>query len=296
LNFLRHLFPILSPSFNPANDKKVLTKVFSNLDFYLPFRQHAPSLANARQKIYADIVRLASDDGVGFFNILAFRGVFFGSPFAKSDRYRWFHSLDDWKLFRATGKVEENKYEGEEYYIKKNCYGQSQTGRKLSLLSSYWDQRVLWKDFFGKPDKPTVSQVFRWLTSRVANQTSKTTSTLFENIGTLTALLICGDLVETGILPMPSTKEWAESIVKMGKGSKDGMELCGFVGKNSSQEDFCSAFESLDQALQRELQDEEKEAMGYNIIMLEHTLCKIKRISKSIKPEVLDSEIFEYHN
>lgn len=102
--------------------------------------------------------------------------------------------------------------------------------------------------------------------------------------------------METGILPMPSTKEWAESIVKMGKGSKDGMELCGFVGKNSSQEDFCSAFESLDQALQRELQDEEKEAMGYNIIMLEHTLCKIKRISKSIKPEVLDSEIFEYHN
>jgi hypothetical protein len=55
----------------PTNDK-IITKVCSNLDFYLPFRQHAPSLANARKAIYADPDRLMSDDGVGFFNILAF--------------------------------------------------------------------------------------------------------------------------------------------------------------------------------------------------------------------------------
>ena len=31
-------------------------------------------------------------------------------------------------------------------------------------------------------------------------------------------------------------------------------------------------------ALQTELTKEEKDVMGYNIVMLEHTLCKIKRI------------------
>ena len=75
--------------------ENVITKVCSNLDSYLPFRQHAPSLANARRVIYADVNQLASDDGVGFFNVLAFRGVFFGSPFATSDHCQWFNSLDD---------------------------------------------------------------------------------------------------------------------------------------------------------------------------------------------------------
>ena len=256
----------------PTNDK-VITKVCSNLDFYLPFRQQAPSLANARQSIYADPDRLVSDDGIGFFNILAFRGVFFGSPFAKSDHYRWFESLDDWENFQSAGIAwEANDYKGEEYYVKKNCYGQSQTGRKLSLLSSYWEQRLQWNDIFNKPEKPTVGRVFRWLTSRQAKSQS------FSNIGSLTALLICGDLVEAGVLSMPSAHEWAKSINKMGKGSKEGMETCGLVKKNCSTEDFCLAFSSLDEVLQTELSKEEKEDMGYNIIMLEHALCKIKRI------------------
>ena len=278
MNFLRHLLPILSPSFVPPKDKTVLTKVFSNLDYYLPFRRHAPSLSNARQEIYANIDRLASDDGVGFFNILAFRGVFFGSPFAQSDRYRWFHSLADWERFRAVGKEEEDKYKGQEYYVKKTCYGQAQTGRNLSLLSSYWNQRLLWNDLFKESEKPSVTQVFRWLTSSVTNDQTKKSTTLFPNIGNLSALLICGDLVEAGVLDMPSASEWARSINKMGKGSKAGMETCGLVKNGCGHEEFCEAFVSLDKALQAKLTKEEKDAMGYNIIMLEHALCKIKRI------------------
>ena len=278
MNFLRHLLPILSPSFVPPKNKTILTKVFSNLDYYLPFRQHAPSLSNARQEIYANIDRLTSDDGVGFFNILAFRGVFFGSPFAQSDRYRWFHSLADWELFRVTEKGEEDKYDGEEYYVKKNCYGQAQTGRDLSLLSSYWNQRLLWNDLFDGSEKPSVTQVFRWLISSVTKDKTKKSTTLFSNIGNLTGLLICGDLVEAGVLDMPSASEWALSINKMGKGSKAGMEMCGLVKKGCGREEFCKAFVSLDKALQTELTKEEKDVMGYNIVMLEHALCKIKRI------------------
>ena len=293
VKFLRHLLPILSSSFvAPPKTKKVISKVISNLDFYLPFRQHAPSLMNARREIYANVDRLASDNGVGFFNILAFRGVFFGSPFATSDHYRWFDSLTDWEHFRDTEKGEENKHNGEEYYVKKNCYGQSQNLRKLSLLPEYWNQRLLWNNTFNKSTKPTVTNVYRWLTSRDTNPETNATFTVFRNIGSLTALLICGDLVEAGILPMPSIGEWADSVAKMGKGSKWGMEMCGFIGKDSSREEFCDAFASLDQALQKELSEDEMAAMGYNIIMLEHALCKINRISTSLKKEVLYSEIF----
>jgi hypothetical protein len=83
-------------------------------------------------------------------------------------------------------------------------------------------------------------------------------------------------------LLMPSAREWAESIDKMGKGSKSGMVKCGLVREGCKREEFCGAFASLDQALQIELTNEEKDAMGYNIIMLEHALCKIKRIGVNL--------------
>ena len=283
VNFLRRLLPILSPAFVPPGNDTILTRVSRKLDNYLPFRRHAPSLSNARQHIYADIDRLKCNDGVGFFNILAFRGVFFGSPFAQSDRFRWFDSLADWELFRATGEEEEDGYNGEEYYVKKNCYGQSQPTRELSLLSSYWEKRLLWNDMFNQQKNPSVMQVYRWLISAVANNKGGTKkTTLFPNIGNLSALLICGDLVEAGILDMPSASDWAASINKMGKGSKDGMVTCGLVGTDCGREEFCKAFVSLDNALQAELTKEEKDRMGYNIIMLEHALCKIKRIGADL--------------
>ena len=98
LRFLRHLLPILSSTFVPPTTGKIMTKILPELDLFLPFRQHAPSLANARREIYADIA-FPGEDGAGFFNVLAFRGVFFGSPFAQSNRYRWFNTFADWKSF-----------------------------------------------------------------------------------------------------------------------------------------------------------------------------------------------------
>ena len=276
--FLRRLLPILSPSFVAPPNNDILIRVSSKLDYYLPFRQHAPSLSNARQHIYADIDRLKGNDGVGFFNILAFRGVFFGSPFSQSNRFRWFDSLADWEHFRATGDEEEDGYNNEEYYVKKNCYGQTQTTRELSLLSSYWENRLRWNDMFNQQEKPSVTRVFRWLTSAKINKETRKSTTLFPNIGQLTALLICGDLIEAGVLDMPSASDWAESIDKMGKGSKEGMVACGLVGPDCDRDGFCKAFVSLDNALQAELTKEEKDRMGYNIVMLEHALCKIKRI------------------
>ena len=273
--------PLLSPSFVPSEKNIVLTKVASDFDFYLPFRRHVPSLANAQRVIYADVDRLTSDDGVGLFNILAFRGVFFGSPFACSNHFRWFNSLADWKNFYNGQQEEAKKYDGEEYYVNKNCYGQAQIGRQLSLLDLYWDQRLLWNNKFNKFPKPTAGEVFAWLISRhpsVNKSTNKNkhSATLFHNIGCLTALLICGDLVEACVIPFPTAKEWAELIAKAKKGARAGMEMCGLIVKESGKEEVCEAFALLDRALQHELRDEEKAAMGYNIIMLEHTLCKIK--------------------
>ena len=79
-------------------------------------------------------------------------------------------------------------------------------------------------------------------------------------------------------MSMPSAEEWARLIARVGKGAKFGMETCGLVPEGCNQEQLCQAFVSLDLALQRELDEDEKSAMGYNVIMLEHALCKINRL------------------
>ena len=91
---------------------------------------------------------------------------------------------------------------------------------------------------------------------------------------------------------MPSSREYGELIFKVGKGAKDGMTMIGLVKNSANPEELCDAFESLDLALQHELTEEEKKAMGYNVVMLEHTLCKIKRLkSRGFSFPFLLSEI-----
>ena len=265
---MRHLLPIIHPFAGLPTARKVIDKITSNFDFFIPFRQHAPSLKNARHEIYADIDRLADKDGVGFFNVLAFRGVFFGSPFAQSKHFRWFESLDDWEEFQAAGR--EEALIKEEYYVKKNCYGRSQRDRSLKLLPKYWEQRQSWNDIFKESTTPTVNKVYNWLMSREKGVSK------FKNIGSLTALLICGDLIEAGVMLMPSSYELGELVYKVGKGAKEGMLTFGLVREGVNKDDFCNAFAMLDAYIESALGAEEKKVMGYNVVMLEHTLCKIK--------------------
>jgi hypothetical protein len=261
-----------------------MKKVLTDLDFYLPFRQHAPSLKNARSEIYADIDSFPGEDGAGLFNVLAFRGVFFGSPFAQSDRYQWFSTFADWERFQAEGSEVAKKYgkdgEEEKYYVKRSCYGQSQKDRSTKLLPIYWDQRLLWSEKFDKLSEPSVTEVHKWLASS------------FPNIGHLSALLICGDLIEASILPMPTAPEWGGLIYTLDMGAKSAMEMLGLISKKASRVEVTEAFMSLDLSLQQELEEEERLAMNYNVIMLEHALCKIKRLTmRGIKMNRILQEI-----
>ena len=287
LRFLRHLLLILSQPQTSIFTGRLINKVRSDLDFYLPFRQYGPSLVNARHVIYTNVEHFTQNDGIAFFNVLAFHGVFFGSPFARSAHYRWFDSLNAWKIFRAIHMNEAAKFGGDDkYYINKSCYGRPQKDRELELLSTYWDQRLEWNEKFNGAVKPSIDEVFKWLKNK------KNGVKMFPNIGGLTVLLICGDLVEAGILSIPSVEEWAGIVYRLGKGAKDGMEVFGLTQKTSSQQEVQEAFVSLHQVLQSQLGMEEKAMMGYDIIMLEHTLCKIKRlVGRAVSKDVILSEI-----
>ena len=98
----------------------------------------------------------------------------------------------------------------------------------------------LWNLLFNQNTKPTMKQVYYWLTL------SDDGVIQFCNIGSLSALLICANLVEAGLVPIPSAREMGELIYKVGKGAKDGMTAIGLVTDNSNREELCQAFVSLD--------------------------------------------------
>ena len=63
-------------------------------------------------------------------------------------------------------------------------------------------------------------------------------------------MLICGDLVEAGILlPMLSVKEWAMLIHGLKKGAIARMEMYGLMRMKCMVVDFHASFASLDQML-----------------------------------------------
>ena len=157
---------------------------------------------------------------------------------------------------------------------KKKCYGSIQRDCSLTLLPGYWEQRKSWNDMFNDSRTPTVDEVYNWLSSKV------TGASKFRNIGPLTALLICGDLIEADIItPTPSSYKLGQLIYKVRKGAKDGMQMLGLVREGVDRNNFCNAFASLDAYIENGLGAEDKKAMGYNAVMLEHALCKIKRLT-----------------
>ena len=181
-------------------------------------------------------------------------------------------------------KDEAMKHGGDEnYYVNQSCYGQIQPTRKLGLMDSYWLQRGRWDAKFKEEKTPTVKEVYLWLMKSEygIDETTgkKKKKSVFQNIGSLTALLICGDLIEANVLPMPTAQKWGDLIADVDKGGQAGMVMYELVPNGSSKEEISDAFVSLDLALQQELRDDEKEMMGYNVVMLEHSLCKIKRLT-----------------
>jgi hypothetical protein len=104
---------------------------------------------------------------------------------------------------------------------------------------------------------------------------------VFVNIGSLTAILIIGDLVYAGLLPMPSPLEWGEFIEKVLKGALDAITMLGLIDEDTT---VPQAFVELDEFVNRVLTAEEKAAMTYDVLTGEHGLCKYKRLQCSGTP------------
>lgn len=278
LDYLRHLIPLVKDGFamHVNSPDPILRRVAVSPDRLLPFRQKAPTAIKASQVIYGNRDRLRTR--VGLFNALMFRGVFYGSPFAKDDLV-WFNSLDEWHAFYQTSK---RKAKGsdlskpatkERYFVNKSAYGPNQPARSTEVAKTYWKESEGWETFIKA--NHDAKEMFDWLVG--INSMGKKR---FPNIGPLCALLVLGDLIkaECQIFPMPTSSIWGELVHELNKGARNGLVELGLQGKIVTSEVTSHSFQELNQYLEEQLDDEEKSLIGFNVISLEHGLCKQGRI------------------
>jgi hypothetical protein len=283
VNFLRRGLPLLENglSAHVNSSDKFLKKMANSPDKFMPYREHAPTRILSRNSIYDDPEWLKTP--IGFWNVLCFRGVFFGSEFAR-DNGRHFEDLDQWKAF--------SKGHPQSYFVVKTAYGSFQGDRSIDRVEEYWEKRDLWEPLMNKKDL-TIFDVYDFLIQsstgdgrstssrkrgswQSAKGNNKSTSKkVFVNIGSLTAILIIGDLIYADILPMSSALDWGKLIEKVGKGALDAMIMLGLIDEDTT---VPQAFADLDDFVNRELTSEEKSAMTYDVLTGEHSLCKYKRL------------------
>jgi hypothetical protein len=109
----------------------------------------------------------------------------------------------------------------------------------------------------------------------------KNPSPNFPNIGKLAALLICGDLVNAGVVEKPTVEQMARLMFDVDKGAILGLQRLGIVrSPNPSLQEVEIGLSFLHNYLETNLTAEEQELIGYGIDMLEHGLCKYTRLVK----------------
>jgi hypothetical protein len=271
-------------------------------------------MKRAMEVLYSDCDRLLTSQG--FANVLAFRGIFYGSDFARDD-FQYFNSREEWDDFydekeailgseekegaaerrewkkqkdatkgkkktKSAKQLEEekNRRKGatEDYFRDMAIYGTSNVKRSTSLFNQYWERStsefwektktVPWEEMIRS--KPSPRELYDWLTA----------TGRFPNIGGLTALLIVGDLIEAGVIRVPSPDEWGSLVVDVDKGAKKGLRDLKLIDANAPPHTVVQEFKALNNFILERLTLEQREAMHYNVVMLEHGLCKHPRFVK----------------
>ena len=232
----------------------------------------------------------------GFFSLLVFRGITFGTKFLKEKQHVFFPTLQSW--LEAIKPFEGNGYT-KEYLCAMNAYGQPSSQRcKENGQRFYWKAAENWVE--------AIKEYKEAVPFAVANKLISTTlkKDLFA-FGTLTTLLLLGehfifyivttltghfigDLVISKEVTPPTDEEFIIAFLKMDKGALAALLLLdlplhGKSNEGSKEEKEYRLKENARIILQ--LYNRVKELLSQHnllfllpdIIHFEHLLCKISR-------------------
>ncbi|KAF8573778.1 hypothetical protein K439DRAFT_1374372, partial [Ramaria rubella] len=105
---------------------------------------------------------------------------------------------------------------------------------------------------------------------------------VFPQIGDLMGYLMAVDLCYAGLVQWPTAFELGELIYDIGRGSYSEMVIQGLVDGENDCTDCGSIYNTLHEKVEASLMEEELMNMKFDIFMLEHALCKKKRLRDAL--------------
>jgi hypothetical protein len=259
--------PSLEATMSRAERKNVLhqrflARVHESTNQLLPFR----NLANSRKGILQRGGPYSSENvrtKEGFFSALIYRGVTHNTRFLLENK-TLFTSLEDWE---AVCKPHAEAGEPPGYFCNVRAYGQPITTREVGNVVGYWSEvqkqtNTSWLTARGKIDP---NDLFRLIKK-------------FRGFGSLVAFQLTMDYVEAGMTTELTVEHMAKFIRVIKAGGIKGLEVLGYA--TSTEEEVAVALRSLQRSLVGKFSKPEREQMGYGLIFLEHSLCKVSRMNK----------------
>lgn len=267
-----------------ANLGRIPHTISLNPDFYLPFREIAPSLSKALSANPGPYASTHLKTRAGFFSALIFRALTFAAPIAKEDGIFFFQDLEHWN-----GVYDEALQSGlnDDYVRKINAYGQPNFHRQPSIVPQLWESSEVWEDMLKKLRKDDDGKIdpvdfFQFMVGKKGVK--------FANISSLTAYLLTADYVAAGLVGPPSFDAMAGLIVDISKGALQGLRDLGLLPQSRTHKvgkpDVELALQKLWAYLEEHLEEEVKTQFNFNLVFLEHALCKFTRLNINVATDL----------
>ncbi|TDL24403.1 hypothetical protein BD410DRAFT_838413 [Rickenella mellea] len=246
-------------------------------DSFLPFREKAPSHTTILEEpspYQPENVRQC----VGFFEAVMFHAIIFKCKILLEEKHQLFQSIGEWLLL-VDCYVKEGK--DNSFFCDRCAYSPTNIpGQKYA--PECWPPATKWEKYL--LDHPDLSflQLFKYLDSLN-----------MESVGSLTSYLRATDFAYVGIVPFPSPTEVAKAIITLGAGARNGLaklKVWAKKKKKGNTDDKIARFVFLHDKVKSLLSPGEQADMGYDMLMLEHSLCKLSKMTrfKDIKHSVLN--------
>ncbi|KAJ3535524.1 hypothetical protein NMY22_g6455 [Coprinellus aureogranulatus] len=269
--FLRKSLQFLQQTLSAADPLSEYLR--QKIDSRLPFREKAPSRKRFSGE-HGPFAAATIRTDAGLYSAILYRGITYNTPFSRHpDSPMVFSSYNDWRSRIAMFQADHLESIGDaKYFCVRNAYGgQSINNRELGNAQDFWDGVVSlnWSKVASGP-----SMSFSECLGLVAGAN-------FRSLGPLCNYLLVCDLHYAGICDSPTVADIANAVFSIKGGSYIALTKLGLIpGGDSSRGDIANALLELQAHIQDAFTEEELDAMGWDLICLEHLLCKFCRAVK----------------
>lgn len=282
VEFLRYLLPVIEmngeePEFDEEEggaDDRLRLMVLGNMDLYLPFREHLPSVRAVR----AEDGPFSSDhwqSRSGFFSALVFRAITCASP-AVLDGYVMFDTLEQFQHFCDAHPDEP------EYLCNTAPYRTPNPKRSPECVDKLWEISSRWEELLAPTTNEKVDPANPYSGYYSLTEFFDVLQSLrIPNVGSLGCYLLAADYAYTPLVKMPDYGDMANMVHRLNKGALGGLQDLGLLPAGNHhfpQQDVYDAFLKAARFLDDNLTDEEMDEMVFDAIMIENALCKYRRL------------------